>query len=188
MEEASAGKKGNLLSRVFNGVEDAVSFYLTGAIITFLMLFIGLEVLARLILNISIVAVLDVTEVLIIVVALAGLSGTQREDGHVKMDLVLNTLMKGRTGPILQVINSFIGAVFFAALCVFGGRYVYGLYQTGQETLDVFIKIWPFAMALPLGALLIAIRFSIQTKQWIHRARTHEVPIQEEPIIKPEVR
>lgn len=84
--------------------------------LSFMMLLITADALARYLFHQSIPAVYNITEsYLMVLVVFLGMAYAHYKDDHIKFELIINLLPRG-VQKILHVVTHFIALVFFAAI------------------------------------------------------------------------
>jgi len=168
--ETSSGKTAGQASRLFETVENIVSFYLNEGLIFFVMAMIAIEILSRYFFNFSFMGVVDIVELTMLVLAFASLSGVQREDQHIKVDLIEKKLNGRLSGLVLHLFNQVLTLLVSVALFYIAVRAVLEAYQDSILTWMIFLPKWPAVLFIPIGWLLMCIRVGIQIKQsWVDR-------------------
>jgi C4-dicarboxylate transporter DctQ subunit len=85
-----------------------------------------------------------------------------RTDGHVRPDLVLH-FASARVKRWMEIFNSSAGVVFCAALTWYGWRVVgTALAIDEHSATDLCFPMWLYDAALPVGALLMSMRYLIR--------------------------
>jgi TRAP-type C4-dicarboxylate transport system permease small subunit len=155
----------DLIERFFSLDIPGLMTVLMGAVIT-------TEVLGRLILNRSWQGVVDMTENLVVLLAFLSLACVQSERSHITVDIVTQRLKNRRGGPILDCFTLALGILVTAF--VFGELVWYTIraYSSGMTTVTLFWPVWPFAMGMALGALLLVLRMVQQFKESYLKAKT----------------
>ncbi|MFV0409329.1 MAG: TRAP transporter small permease [Paracoccus sp. (in: a-proteobacteria)] len=77
---------------------------------------------------------------------------------HVGVDIVSSRL-EGRAQVIMNTIAMSGGIIFTAIVAWFGADFVWHVYQNGQVSPDLEIKMWIVYLAVPLGSALMCFRF-----------------------------
>ena len=167
------GEIARWLARVFLVSENAVSFYLNMAIVSFIALLIGSEIFMRFAFDYSYLGVVDLVTLCVLVILYASLSGVQRDNAHLRMDLLDKKLEGTRAGLIIHFISRLLtlGAaliIFYATL-----KTTLEIYQQQHVTLILHAYTWPAAMFMPIGWFLLCIRVGIQIKQELASALRH---------------
>lgn len=155
----------SLFGRAFSAVEEVASLYCGAALIAVMVAFIAVEVISRLSVNYSFIGIVDIVSLCLVVITCITLSGVQREDAHIKMDLVAVKLSGRRAGYVLQFIILLLAMVTMGIFCYMMAKEALILYRTHDFTITINWPVWPFAMIIPLGLLLLIIRLGIQIKQ-----------------------
>ena len=152
-------------SRIFSFIENLISIRLNALIVLFMMLFVATEIISRKAFNVSFPAVVDIIILCMLVLVFASLSGVQRGESHLKIDIVTEKL-RGRTaGFTLQLINRLLTLVISLFLCYVTVMATLKAYQHNTVTMAALLPTWPAVMFIPVGFLLISIRLIMQFKQ-----------------------
>ena len=167
---ADSSEKHFKFSMVFSAVETCISYILTGAVIAFMMFFITIEIISRLLFNYSFVGMVDIISLCMIMVAFLSLSGVQRENGHITMDLLPIKLSGTRKGKVLTFINLLFLIVAVFPLIITGTSNTINTYLQGDTTMTIYWPVWPAAVAIPIGCLLMFIRTGMQIWQHLRRS------------------
>jgi len=91
---------------------------------------------------------------------------------HVGVDVLVNWLSPGSRKPVI-LFSLLCGALFTAVVAVFGGLFVKGMFETGQQSSDLEAPMWLVYLTLPLGSGLMCFRF-LQVAWWF--SRTGQLP------------
>lgn len=167
---ASSGKTASQASRLFETVENIISFHLNGALIFSVMAMISTEILSRYFFGFSFMGVVDMVELTMLVLAFASLSGVQREGRHIKVDLIEKKLNGRLSGLILHLFNQVLTLLVSVVLLYIALRAVLEAYQDNILTWMIFMPKWPAVLFIPIGWFLMCVRVGIQIKQiWVDR-------------------
>jgi C4-dicarboxylate transporter, DctM subunit len=77
---------------------------------------------------------------------------------HVGVDVLVNLLPGHSRKPVI-LFAILCGAVFTAAIAIFGGSFVGEMFATGQQSNDLEAPMWIVYSAIPLGSGLMCFRF-----------------------------
>lgn len=163
--DASSGKIASRAGRLFGAVENIISFYLNGAIIFLVMCMISIEILSRYFFNFSFMGVVDIVELTMLVLAFASLSGVQRDDNHIKVDLIQKKLQGRVSGSVLSLFNRLLTMLVAVTFFYIAVRAALEAYQDNILTWMIFLPKWPAVLFVPIGWFLLCIRVGIQIKQ-----------------------
>lgn len=143
-----------LFDHVVNGM-----IFLAGLILVFIMLSVCLEVILRYFLNRPQVWVTEVTEVLLLYITFLGTTWLLRQEGHVKVDILLNRL-KPRILALLGIFSSAIGILVSITLTVSGFKLTWDYVQRGIYTPTAMeIPVWIIIVIIPVGSLMLLVQF-----------------------------
>ena len=155
---------GRRAGQLFDAAENMISFYLNGAIIFSVMCMISIEILSRYFFNFSFMGVVDIVELTMLVLAFASLSGVQRDDNHIKVDLIEKKLNGRIIGLVLHLFNRLLTLLVSVVLFYVAIRAALEAYQDNILTWMVFLPKWPAVLFIPIGWFLLCIRVGIQIK------------------------
>ena len=131
-----------------------------GAItLAFTMLIVVYDVIMRYVLNRPSAWVSEIVAYALLYLTFLGTAWVLKEEGHIKMDLVLNRLNPG-TQVWLNIITSVIGAIICLVVTWYGIKVTWdhfqeGLYYAGALELPKFITL----AIIPIGTFLLFIQF-----------------------------
>jgi C4-dicarboxylate transporter DctQ subunit len=152
-----------LFDHVVNGM-----IFLAGLILVFIMLSVCLEVILRYFLNRPQVWVTEVTEVLLLYITFLGTTWLLRQEGHVKVDILLNRL-KPRMLALLGIFSSAIGILVSITLTVSGFQLTWDYVQRGIYTPTAMeIPVSIIIVIIPVGSLMLLVQFI--RRGWLHVA------------------
>lgn len=102
---------------------------------------------------------IEFSEYLLVFLTFLGAAWLLREDGHIKLDLVLNALRK-KNRIRLEIINSVIGLIISLILAVSGFIATYNLYERGVKT-EAVIELPRFILIIiiPIGFTFLVYQF-----------------------------
>ncbi len=133
--------------------------FLARIIVCLMMLGVTTEVITRYFLHRPITGVIEVTEVMILWIVFLGAAWLLREDGHVRMEIVVSRL-KPAVQTSLNIITSIISAIICLILVRYGAEVTMKVLQDGtrQEGL-IGIPTSIVIIIIPLGSLLLFIQY-----------------------------
>jgi TRAP-type C4-dicarboxylate transport system permease small subunit len=160
-------------SSLIQKIEDG--FILCGGILVIgLMILTIIDTTGRYFLNSPLKGNVEVSEILLVIVIALSIAGTQRVDGHVSMEFVLERLkrMQRPFFPIVKIVILFITeAIFLIALYYVFKSFVAALDMNTKTTGPLYIIFWPFQGILCLGVCLMCIRLLIDLMQTFQSLR-----------------
>lgn len=124
-----------MLSKVNKLLDESMNFMaVLGRLVIILMTFLIIaDLIALNFFNYSIAWILEVSEYLIVFLTFLGVAWLLKEDGHIKLDLLLNRLSQ-RNRLIAEIVNSCIGLCISLIITIYGFRTAWGLYERGIKT------------------------------------------------------
>ena len=148
------------IDQAYHGLERALN-YLAAIFLFSLMLLACSEVVARKIFNSPIHGQADLVEIAIPTMGFFGLAYCQRMAGHVRMEIVVQSL-KGRAHWLFEFVSNF-ATMIICALMIYGSyNHFLRAYELGDSTMDVELQVWPpkliivFGFCILFGRLIIS--------------------------------
>lgn len=134
-----------------------------GILLVFAMLIISGAVASRYFLGRPIGWVIEISEYIILFVTFLVAAWVLKQEGHVKMDIVLNQL-NPRTQSMINVITSGISAIVCFILTWYGAKVTWELFQTGYFT-PTLLELPKFIIIaiIFIGSFLLFIQFLRRT-------------------------
>ena len=136
--------------------------YASAAVIIGVMCFVGTEVFMRYVLNSPIPGHLEGSELLVCIIVFLAVSYTQALRGHVGMTLLIDSLPH-KAKNVLEIITLLLSVGTCAILSYFSFKYAYNCWVIGDITMSPpFFPVWPSALAIPIGYMLLSMRMYLQ--------------------------
>lgn len=149
----------------YSGYSRVITWFsvLAGAMLFGLMFLICANSFSRKLFNVPITGTLEITEALMPFVILLPMAFTQMRDGHIRVTLLTDRL-PASVERYLHALMLFVGALFFAWVCVATVGYAYDAFTIGETAWGVIrIPLWPSKSVITLGAALLSIQFLLDT-------------------------
>jgi TRAP-type C4-dicarboxylate transport system permease small subunit len=147
-----------VLKKVGNGIRYFENMLLVLCSVIFMgMMFLGTaDVFLRYCFDKPILGSQELMQVGMGALVMLGWAYTQKEDGHVKVDLFLNMFPKG-TQRALNIAMTFLGLILFAAIAFKGWEIA--LANIHRRFLVIHFVSGPFYFLVPVGAFLLCLEF-----------------------------
>ncbi|MFT5657007.1 MAG: C4-dicarboxylate transporter DctQ subunit [Gammaproteobacteria bacterium] len=148
------------IDRLFLKLEQALT--LAGGVVIFLLVFLATaNVLGRWTLSLPISGYIDWVEQAMAFFAFLGIAYTQREGGHIRMDMLVGNL-HGRPLWITELIS--VVLMLAITLVLIFGSFMHFLraYQIGDSSIDINLPIWPAKLVVPVALSILALRLILQ--------------------------
>jgi TRAP-type C4-dicarboxylate transport system permease small subunit len=139
-------------------------------IIMFLMFFATGEILGRYLFNSPIPGHVEIVELIMAGVVFFGIAYTQRVGGHVRMELFVTRVLKGRVYHIAEVITTTLALFVYVFILIYTFKFALHSLQIGDVTVYINWPTWPSKFAIPLGSFFLCIRFVIEIIQHLSQA------------------
>lgn len=145
-------------SSIFDRAID-VTFYVASGLGLVIFFSTCIELFMRYFFNRPQIWSVEVTEYAMLYLTFLGSAWLLREDGHVRIDLLLSFLSP-KSQALLNSITSFFGIIVCSVLVFFGTWSTWLHYQKGLTTFSAMELLkWPFLIVIPFGSLLLLIQF-----------------------------
>lgn len=153
---------------------------LLGGIVIFLLVFLATaNVLGRWAFNTPINGYIDWVEQAMAFFAFLGIAYTQREGGHIRMDMLVSHL-HGRWLWFTELFSTLL--MLIITLVLVYGSYLHFLraYTIGDSSIDINLPIWPAKLIVPIALSFLALRLMLQILGYIRAFKnrdTHPIAI-----------
>ena len=169
------------VDQFFLKIESFMSF-LGGVVIFLIVLISTVNILGRWFFNMPVNGYIDWIEQFMAFFALLGIAYTQREGGHIRMDMVVSKL-KGRFFYVTELFTTMI-TLFLTIVLIYGSSlHFLRAYNIGDTSLDIDLPTWPAKLVVPVALTFLAIRLIIQIWAYIRAIKNDD----QDPIAVPRV-
>ena len=154
--------------RVLLKLESALT--LIGGIVIFLLVFLATaNVLGRWFFSLPISGYIDWVEQAMAFFAFLGIAYTQRQGGHIRMDMLVGNL-HGRALWLVELLSAFL--MLGVTLVLIYGSYLHFLraFEIGDSSLDINLPTWPAKLVVPVALSILALRLLLQIWCYIRAA------------------
>ena len=148
------------IDRLFLRLETVLT--LVGGIVIFLLVFLATaNVLGRWIFTLPVSGYIDWVEQAMAFFAFLGIAYTQREGGHIRMDMLVGKI-QGRSLWVTELISVIL--MLIVTLVLIYGSFLHFLraYQIGDSSMDINLPIWPAKLVVPVALSILALRLILQ--------------------------
>ena len=134
--------------------------HLSGVLIVLITLSVAIDVVVRKVSNTALLGVVESCEHGIAFITFLGAAWILKQDGHVKLDLLIN-LLGPKPKALLNLVTSTIGAAMCLFLAYRGTLTVWDLQVRHVETFkSLELPMAPLYIPICIGSLLLFIQFS----------------------------
>jgi len=152
--------------QLFDHILNAMAF-LAGIILVFIMLSVGLDVILRYFFNSPMIWVTEVTECLLLYITFLGTGWLLRDEGHVKVDIIL-TRLKPESTAFLGILSSLVGIFVSIMLTFYGMSVTWNYFKRGIYTPTAMeIPVAAIILIIPIGSFTLLIGFIRRTGRFI---------------------
>jgi len=139
-------------------------------IIMFLMFFATTEIVGRYLFNSPVPGHVEIVELIMAGVVFFGIAYTERVGGHVRMELFVTRVLKGRGYHIAEAITAALSLFVYILILIYTFKASVFAFQMGDNTAYLYWPTWPSKFAVPLGSFFLCIRFLIEIIQHLAQA------------------
>ena len=153
----------SLLSRadqLFYRLESVLTL-LGGVVILLLVLLATANILGRWIFSMPINGYVDWVEQAMAFFAFLGISYTQRDGGHIRMDILVSHL-RGRLLWSVELFSTIITLIITLVLIYGSWLHFYRAWSIGDSSLDINLPTWPAKLVVPVSLTILALRLLLQ--------------------------
>lgn len=137
-------------------------FTLAGGVVIFLLVFLAtINVLGRWLFNTPISGYIDWVEQSMAFFAFLGLAYTQREGGHIRMDILVSHL-HDRTLWLAEFISTLLMLLISLVLIYGSYQHFYRAWEFGDSSLDINLPTWPAKLVVPVALTVLVGRLLLQ--------------------------
>jgi TRAP-type C4-dicarboxylate transport system permease small subunit len=148
-----------------------VLFWVAGGLLMFVTIGTCVDVLLRYSFNRPISWMLELTEYAMLYIPFLGAAFVLKEDGHIRIDLVI-TFLSERSRGWLNVVTSFVGGVVMLTYTWFGAQVTLDYFKRGVPSLESLkTPMFLILMIIPIGGLLFSIQFFRQMKGYYQKLK-----------------
>jgi C4-dicarboxylate transporter DctQ subunit len=136
-----------------------ILFYVASGLSLVIAFATATEIFMRYFLNRPQIWAVEVTEYALLYITFLGSAWVLREEGHVKMDIVIMYL-KPKSQALVNSITSMFGIIVCSIVTFYGAWSTWHHYQKGATTFSAMeVLKWPFLIVIPFGCLFLLIQF-----------------------------
>ena len=160
------------VDQFFLKIESFMSFL--GGVVIFLIVTIStVNILGRWMFSMPVNGYIDWIEQFMAFFAFLGIAYTQREGGHIRMDMLVSKL-KGRFYYVTELFTTTI--ILFLTLVLIYGSSLHFLraYNIGDTSLDIDLPTWPAKLVVPVALSFLALRLIIQIWAYIRAIKNND--------------
>ncbi|MES9971508.1 MAG: TRAP transporter small permease [Candidatus Thiodiazotropha sp.] len=142
--------------RLFFKLESLLTFI--GGVVIFLLVFLATaNVLGRWLFSLPISGYIDWVEQAMAFFAFLGIAYTQREGGHIRMDMLIGHI-HGRLLWFTELLSTLL--MLGVTLVLIYGSWLHFLraYEIGDSSLDINLPTWPAKLVVPVALSVLALR------------------------------
>ena len=148
------------LDRAYLRLESLLNLF-GGVVIFLLVLLATTNILGRWLFDLPISGYIDWVEQAMAFFAFLGIAYTQREGGHIRMDMLIGNL-RGRWLWFTELLSVIM--MLGVTLVLIYGSWLHFLraYEIGDSSLDINLPTWPAKLVVPVALSILALRLLLQ--------------------------
>jgi len=145
----------------YKKIEDSMTLAAAGFIF-FLMVLATIQVLSRKLFNAPIPGYIDYAEQSIAIFAFMGIAYCQRFGGHVRMELLLDKVPRGRLFWLLEATTTLATLAIIGVLTVYSYKHFIRAFDFGDSTIDINLPVWPSKLLVTFALAVLFFRLLLQ--------------------------
>ncbi|MDO6461646.1 TRAP transporter small permease [Granulosicoccaceae sp. 1_MG-2023] len=169
---ASVLSDDSTISRIDRGFFRFESFLnLAGGVAIFLLVLLATtNILGRWLFSKPISGYVDWVEQAMAFIAFLGIAYTQRQGGHIRMDLVVGHL-HGRYLWFTECLSTLLMLAVTLVLIYGSSLHFWRAYSIGDSSLDINLPTWPAKLVVPFALSIFALRLLLQLWAYLRALR-----------------
>jgi TRAP-type C4-dicarboxylate transport system permease small subunit len=150
-----------LFDRAFARLENLFNGFAAASIFV-LMVLATIQVVSRKLFNLPIPGYIDFAEQSIAIFAFMGAAYCQRLGGHVRMELFLDKMRRGRALWLAEGVTTLAALFIIVVLTIYSFSHFQRAWTIGDSTIDINLPVWPSKLLVSLALGFLAVRLLIQ--------------------------
>lgn len=148
------------IDRLFYRLESVLGLA-GGVVILLLVLLATANILGRWFFDLPVQGYIDWVEQAMAFMAFMGLSFTQRDGGHIRMDILVGQL-KGRYLWFVELLTCLIMLGLTILLAWGSYKHFWRAFENGDTSFDIGLPTWPAKLVVPVAFAILALRLVMQ--------------------------
>ena len=145
------------VDRLFSKVENFTNWI--SAITIMLLMFMAVyQIVGRRIFNAPIFGYIDIIEQLMIIFAISGIAYCQRLGGHVRMELIIDRIGRGRFYWLVEFLAILASIVFISIMIPETFKHFLRAWNLGDSTINANLPLWPAKLLVPVAFSILWVR------------------------------
>ncbi len=132
-----------------------------GTVILLLVLLATANVLGRWLFSLPISGYIDWVEQAMAFMAFLGIAYTQREGGHIRMDILVGHI-HGRVLWVAEFFSTLLMLIVTLILVYGSYLHFYRAFNIGDSSLDINLPTWPAKLVVPVALSVLTLRLLLQ--------------------------
>ncbi|MDP6830444.1 MAG: TRAP transporter small permease [Alphaproteobacteria bacterium] len=120
------------------------------------------QIIGRTIFNLPVFGYIDIIEQFMVIFAFAGVAFCMREGGHIRMELIIGKLGRGRVYWSIEALAIIIGMIVIGVLVPVSYDHFLRAWELGDSTINVGLAVWPAKLLIPVSFAILFIRMVAQ--------------------------
>lgn len=144
---------------------------LIGSFVLYVMMgLVIVDVGGRFLFNKPIAGNIELTEMLMVFSIYLGMAYTQREKGHVGMDLFITTVLKGKAYHLNNIIINFLSLFINIMIAYYAFNQAIVTYHNKSTSIYLNIPMWFLPLFVSVGTIFLCLRLLLEFKEsWFYK-------------------
>ena len=151
-------------------LEDATNWAASATVMALMFLAVY-QIVGRTLFNVPVFGYIDVIEQFMVIFAFAGVAFCMREGGHIRMELIIGRLGRGRVYWLAEALAVLVGMIVIGVLVPVSYQHFMRAFEYGDSTINVGLVVWPAKLLIPVAFSLLFIRMLVQLLGYLRMAR-----------------
>lgn len=152
------------------GKLEDVTNWTASATVMALMFLAVYQIVGRTLFNVPVFGYIDIIEQFMVIFAFAGVAFCMREGGHIRMELIIGKLGRGRVYWLIEALAVIIGMVVIGILVPVSYQHFMRAFEYGDSTINVGLVVWPAKLLIPISFTILFIRMLVQLLGYLRMA------------------
>ncbi len=147
---------------------------LIGSFVLYIMMgLVIVDVGGRFLFNKPIAGNIELTEMLMVFSIYFGMAYTQREKGHVGMDLFVTTILRGRAYHLNNMVIGFLSLLINIMIAFYSFNQALVTYHNKSTSIYLNIPMWFLPLFVSVGTVILCLRLLSEFKEsWSYKEGT----------------
>ena len=145
----------------FSKIENLTNWAASATVMALMFLAVY-EIIGLTIFNLPVFGYIDIIEQFMVIFAFAGVAFCMREGGHIRMELIIGKLGRGRVYWSIEALAIIVGMIVIGVLVPVSYDHFLRAWDLGDSTINIGLVVWPAKLLIPVSFAILFIRMLAQ--------------------------